>query len=159
MNLNKIDKKLLIICIALPLLVGALSALLTRESMMLFEVVQKPPLSPPGWLFPVVWTILYALMGVASYLVLTSGAPKDEISKALSIYLYQLLINFLWSTWFFNFQWYLFAFFWLVLLWVMILVTLVRFYRISKPAGYFLIPYLRWVTFAGYLNLGIALLN
>lgn len=159
MGWGKLDKKLLTLCIALPLLIGAISALLTRESMMLFERVQKPPLSPPGWLFPVVWTILYTLMGIASYLVLTSEAPKEEISKALNVYLYQLLLNFLWSTWFFNFQWYLFAFFWLVLLWVMILVTLVRFYRISKPAGYLLVPYLLWVTFAGYLNLGIALLN
>ncbi len=159
MKLSKIDMKLLAICIVLPLLVGALSALLTRESMILFGSVQKPPLSPPGWLFPVVWTILYTLMGIASYLVLTSEAPKEEIGKAINVYLYQLLLNFLWSTWFFNFQWYWFAFFWLVVLWIMILVTLIRFYRISKSAGYLLIPYLLWVTFAGYLNLGIALLN
>ena len=159
MSLSKIDKKLLALCIVLPLLVGTISALLTRESMMLFAGVKKPPLSPPGWLFPIVWTILYTLMGIASYLMLTGEATKEEKVKALNVYLYQLLVNFLWSTWFFNFQWYLFAFFWLVLLWVMILVTLVRFYRISKPAGYLLIPYLLWVTFAGYLNLGIALLN
>lgn len=159
MGLSKLDKKLLAICIALPLLVGGVSALLTRESMMLFESVQKPPLSPPGWLFPVVWTILYTLMGIASYLVLTSEAPKEEVGRAINVYLYQLLVNFLWSTWFFNLQWYFFAFFWLVLLWVMILVTTVRFYKISKPAGYLMVPYLLWVTFAGYLNLGIALLN
>ncbi len=159
MDSSKIDKKLLAICIALPLLVGTISALLTRESMMLFASVNKPPLSPPGWLFPVVWTLLYTLMGIASYLVLTSEASKEEISKALNVYLYQLLVNFLWSTWFFNLQWYYFAFVWLVLLWILILATLVRFYRISKPAGYLLVPYLLWVTFAGYLNLGIALLN
>lgn len=159
MNLVKIDKKLLAICIALPLLVGGLSAFLTAESMMVFASVRKPPLSPPGWLFPVVWTILYTLMGIASYLVLTGEAPKKEVEKAINVYLYQLLVNFLWSTWFFNLQWYVFAFFWLVLLWLMILVTLVRFYRISKPAGYLMVPYLLWVTFAGYLNLGIALLN
>ena len=159
MDLGKNDKKLLAICIALPLLVGGISALLTRESMMLFEIVIKPPLSPPGWLFPVVWTILYTLMGIASYLVLTSNVPMEEIAKAWNVYLYQLVVNFLWSTWFFNFQWYLFAFFWLVLLWIMIVVTIMRFYRISKVAGYLLIPYLLWVTFAGYLNLGIALLN
>ncbi len=159
MDSSKIDKKLLAICIALPLLVGTISALLTRESMMLFASVNKPPLSPPGWLFPVVWTLLYTLMGIASYLVLTSEASKEEISKALNVYLYQLLVNFLWSTWFFNLQWYYFAFVWLVLLWILILATLARFYRISKPAGYLLVPYLLWVTFAGYLNLGIALLN
>ena len=91
MGLSKLDKKLLAICIALPLLVGGVSALLTRESMMLFESVQKPPLSPPGWLFPVVWTILYTLMGIASYLVLTSEAPKEEVGRAINVYLYQLI--------------------------------------------------------------------
>ena len=159
MDFSKINKKLLAICIVLPLLVGGLSALLTRDSMMLFQTVKKPPLSPPGWLFPIVWTILYTLTGIASYWVLTGEGTMEEKSKAISAYLYQLVVNFLWSTWFFNLQWYIFAFFWLVLLWILILVTLVRFYRISKPAGYLLVPYLLWVTFAGYLNLGIALSN
>ncbi len=155
----KIDKKLLAICIALPLLVGILSAQLTGESMTLFDAVTQPPLSPPGWLFPVVWTILYTLMGVASYLVLTASAQETEKKKAISIYLYQLTVNFLWPTFFFNFQWFFFSFLWLLLLWVLILLTIIRFYRITKPAGYLLIPYLIWVTFAGYLNLGIWLLN
>ena len=155
----KIDKKLLVKCIAFPLLVGGVAALLTSGSMKSFEILNKPPLSPPGWLFPVVWTILYTLMGVASYLILTADAEKQEKSKALSVYIYQLIVNFLWPTIFFNFQWFLFAFLWLVLLWVLILITIFRFYHISKPAGYLLIPYLIWVTFAGYLNLGIWLLN
>lgn len=159
MDVEKINKKLLAICVAIPLLVGAISALFTRDSMMLFQSVNKPPLSPPGWLFPVVWTILYTFMGIASYLVLTSEGTMEEKSQAISVYFYQLLVNFLWSTWFFNLQWYVFAFFWLVLLWVLILVTLLRFYRLSRPAGYLMVPYLLWVTFAGYLNLGIALLN
>jgi len=98
-------------------------------------------------------------MGVASYLVITSQALKEEQGKAISVYIYQLVVNFLWSTFFFQFGWYLFSFLWLVLLWVLILITLVRFYRISKPAGYLLIPYLLWVTFAGYLNFAIWLLN
>ena len=159
MDVKKINKKLLAICIAIPILVGAVSALLTRDSMMIFQTVNKPPLSPPGWLFPVVWTILYTFMGVASYLVLTSEGDMEEKGQAISVYFYQLVVNFLWSTWFFNLQWYVFAFFWLVLLWVLIFVTLIRFYRLSKPAGYLMLPYLLWVTFAGYLNLGIALLN
>ncbi len=159
MDVKKINKKLLAICIAIPLVVGAISALLTKDSMMIFQTVKKPPLSPPGWLFPVVWTILYIFMGVASYLILLSEGTMEEKRQAISVYFYQLLVNFLWSTWFFNLQWYVFAFFWLVLLWVLILVTVVRFYRLSKPAGYLMIPYLLWVTFAGYLNLGIALLN
>ncbi len=155
----KIDKKLLAKCIALPLLVGGAAALLTSGSMKIFETVNKPPLSPPGWLFPVVWTILYTLMGIATYLMLTAEAEKQEKARALSVYIYQLLVNFLWPTFFFNFQWFLFAFLWLILLWVLVLVTLLRYYNISKPAGYLLIPYLVWVTFAGYLNFGIWLLN
>lgn len=155
----KIDKKLLAKCIALPLLVGGASALLTSGSMKIFETVNKPPLSPPGWLFPVVWTILYTLMGIATYLMLTAEAEKQEKARALSVYIYQLVVNFLWPTFFFNFQWFLFAFLWLILLWVLVLVTLLLYYNISKPAGYLLIPYLLWVTFAGYLNFGIWLLN
>ena len=156
---KKKNVKLLIICIVIPLLVGGLSALLTRGSMETFESLIKPSLSPPGWLFPVVWTILYILMGTAAYLVLASSAPQEERSRAITVYVNQLAVTFLWSTFFFHFGWYFFSFAWLVFLWVLILITLVRFYRISKPAGYLLIPYLLWVSFAGYLNFAIWLLN
>ncbi len=154
--LLKIQWKNLITCIAIPLAVGSLSALLTRNSMETFNAVIKPGLAPPGWLFPVVWTILYVLMGIASYLVLTSGKPND---KALTTYGIQLIFNFFWSLIFFNLELYLFAFVWLVLLWLLILKTTLLFYQISKPAGYLMVPYLLWVTFAGYLNLSIYLLN
>ena len=86
-------------------------------------------------------------------------ADMVEKSKALRVYFLQLAFNFLWSVFFFNFELYLFSFFWLLALWVLIIVTAVRFYRISKVAGYLMIPYILWVTFAGYLNLGIAILN
>ena len=152
----KIQWKNLITCLAIPLAVGSLSALLTQNSMATFNSITKPGLSPPGWLFPVVWTILYILMGIASYLVLTSGKPNDN---ALTIYTIQLVFNFFWSIIFFNLELYLFAFIWLVLLWLLILITTLLFYQISKPAGYLMIPYLLWVTFAGYLNLSIYLLN
>lgn len=155
----KKSKGLLIICIAIPLLVGLLSALLTRESMATFSTLNKPPLSPPGILFPIVWTILYALMGIGSYLVLTSEASEEKVRDALTVYGIQLAVNFLWSTFFFNFGWYLFSFLWLVFLWVLILIMLRRFYEVSKVAAYINIPYLLWVTFAGYLNLGIYFLN
>lgn len=151
--------KQFLICIAIPLLVGGLSALITRGGMDTFETINKPLLSPPGWLFPVVWTILFILMGIASYLVLVSGKPQMEINRALVIYGIQLIFNFFWSIFFFNFSLYLFSFIWLVLLWLFILTTTVLFYRISKPAGYLMIPYLLWVTFAGYLNFQIYLLN
>ncbi len=155
----KEKQKQLFICIAIPLAVGALSALLSRDGMSQFAVLNKPPLSPPGWLFPVVWTILYVLMGIASYLVLRSGESQQTINKALRVYGIQLAVNFFWSIFFFDLSWYLFSFLWLILLWVLIIVTLVRFYRISETAGYLLIPYLLWVTFAGYLNFAIYLLN
>ena len=124
-----------------------------------YGMVIKPPLSPPAILFPIVWTILYVLMGVGSYLVLTSDGRKEEIKSALSVYVWQLLVNFLWPTFFFNFGWYLFSFFWLVLLWILVLIMLIRFYRVSKVAAYINIPYLVWLTFAGYLNLGVYFLN
>lgn len=152
----KIQWKKLIICLAIPLAVGGLSAFLTRDSMKTFESINKPILAPPGWLFPVVWTILFILMGIASYLVLTSGKPS---ASALAIYGIQLVFNFFWSIIFFNLEMYLFAFIWLVVLWLLILKTTTLFYQISKPAGYLMIPYLLWVTFAGYLNLAIFLLN
>ncbi len=140
----------------IPLVVGGLSALLTRDGMGTFNSLNKPSLAPPGWLFPVAWTILYILMGIASYLVLTSGKPSD---KALTVYGVQLVFNFFWSIIFFNLELYLFAFIWLAILWILILATAYLFYGISKPAGYLMLPYLLWVTFAGYLNLSIYLLN
>ena len=151
--------KTLIICIAIPLAVGGLSAFLTRGSMATFSQLNKPPLSPPGILFPIVWTILYTLMGIASYLVITSGKPSTQINEALLIYALQLGINFFWSIFFFNLEWYLFSFFWLVLLWIFIFRTIQLFLPISQIAAYLMLPYLAWVTFAGYLNLGIWWLN
>lgn len=155
----KIKWKTLILCIAIPLVVGSVAGFLAKDSMSVFEALNKPPLSPPGWLFPVAWTILYTLMGIASYLVLTSGATQKDVTKALKLYGLQLLFNFLWTFWFFNLGLYWFSFIWLVVLWFLILATTITFFRISKPAAYLLIPYLAWVAFAGYLNLCIAILN
>lgn len=155
----KVDKKKLIKCIALPLLVGGVAGFLTRGSMESFEMLNKPPLSPPGWLFPVVWTILYILMGISSYIISETKPGNQDVSGCLSIYYYQLVVNFLWSFFFFSFQWYLFSFFWLLLLWILVLLMIRCFAKISKVAAYLNIPYLIWVTFAGYLNLGIWWLN
>lgn len=152
----KIDWKKLLTSIAIPLIIGGLSALITSGSMANFETINKPTLSPPAWLFPVVWTILFTLMGIASYLVATSKKPNGT---ALIFYGLQLFFNFFWSIIFFNLEAYLFAFIWLVILWVLILITTVLFYKISKPAGLLMLPYLLWVTFAGYLNFAIYLLN
>ena len=144
----KIEWKKLLICIAIPLVIGGISAFLTRGNMQTFSTLNKPALSPPGWLFPIVWTILYILMGIASYLVLIS---KKTSTNAFTLYSIQLIFNFFWSIIFFNLSLYLFAFVWLVALWILILKTTILFYQIEKPAGYLMIPYLLWVTFAGYL--------
>ena len=145
--------------IALPLLVGILASLLTRQSMEAFAALNQPPLSPPAIVFPIVWTFLYILMGIGFYLVVTSEGNEEDIQKAVIVYGLQLSVNFLWPTFFFNLQWYLFSFFWLLLLWILVLIMLVRFARVSQIAAYINIPYLIWLTFAAYLNLGIFLLN
>lgn len=155
----KVNKRLLFICIAIPLIVGGVSALLTQNSMEVFERVVQPPLSPPAWLFPVVWTILYILMGISSYLVLTSDVSQQEKEEAIRLYAYQLIVNFLWPTFFFNFKWYFFAILWLILLWVLAFLMIRKFHGINRMAGYINIPYLIWLTFAAYLNIGIWWLN
>ena len=155
----KIDKKLLAKSIALPVLVGVVSGLLTRNAMQDFEVLNQPPLSPPGWLFPVVWTILYVLMGISAYLIKRSDADEQEKADALTLYYYQLLVNFLWPVFFFNFGWYLFAFAWLILLWVLVALMIRQFDKINKAAAYLNLPYLVWLTFAAYLNFAIWWLN
>lgn len=155
--MHQIKWKPLIICLLIPLAVGGLSALLTMESMEIFGKLNQPPLSPPGFLFPIVWTVLFILMGISSYLIYVSDNQNKK--KALTIYAVQLFFNFVWSLIFFNMQAYLFAFIWLVILWLFIIAMIVSFWKISKPAALLQIPYLLWVTFAGYLNLGIFLLN
>ena len=152
-------KGLLLKCIAIPLLVGVIASLLTGGGMEMFEVIEKPLLSPPAWLFPIVWTILYILMGISSYLILTSGAEQEKIDKAISFYGYQLVVNFLWPTFFFNLEWYLFSFVWLIFLWILVFRMIRAFAEIDRRAALLNIPYLIWLTFAGYLNLGIWWLN
>ena len=143
---------------AIPLAVGGLATLLSGGTR-LYQTINQPPLSPPGWVFPLVWTALYIAMGEAAYRVLTSNAGKDRIRKALIAYGVQLFLNFLWPLFFFGGQMYLTAFIILILLWVAIFITTRRFSRIDENAGDLMLPYLLWVTFAGYLNLGVFLLN
>lgn len=154
----KMNWKPLLIALAIPLAVGGLAALLSG-GMADYKALEQPPLSPPGWVFPVVWTVLYLLMGYASYRVYTAGMSPALTKKALRFYAAQLALNFLWPIVFFGFEWYLAAFVILVALWILILLTLRLFTAIDETAGDLLIPYLLWVTFAGYLNLGVYLLN
>ena len=151
--------KQLIIAILIPLAVGGISAFITRGSMEAFGALAQPPLSPPAWLFPVVWTILYVLMGISSYLIYKSKAPASDKFIGLGLYGFQLFFNFFWSIIFFNLEKYLFALVWLIALWILIIMTILVFRTISKSAAWLLVPYALWVTFAGYLNLGIYLLN
>lgn len=155
----KINWKTLLKSIAIPLVTGGISALISMGGMKKFDTVNKPSFTPPMAVFPIAWTILYILMGIAFYLVITSNTSAIKLSNAVKLYGAQLAFNFFWSIWFFSFSLYWFAFFWLVILWVLIILTIISFYKISKPAAYLMIPYLLWVTFAAILNFSIALMN
>lgn len=143
-----------VISVAIALGVGALSAVLTRGNMTLPAI--KPPLTPPEKAFPFVWSVLFILMGIGAALIYKDKYRDDS---ALGIYALQLVINFFWSIIFFNMRAYLFAFVWLVILWLFIIWMIVKFKRINSLAAYLQIPYLLWVTFAGYLTLAIYILN
>ncbi len=156
----KKQTKSYIIGILIPLAVGGISAFLTRESMDIYSKIEKPPLSPPGILFPIVWTILYVLMGLGSAIIWNNGFKGiEKRNSALTVYAVQLIFNFFWSIWFFNLEAYLFSFVWLVVMWLLIILMIVLFSKINKAAAYLQLPYLLWVTFAGYLNLMIYILN
>ncbi len=149
-----------IISIIIPLAVGVLSALFTMGNMNIYDEINTPPLSPPSILFPIVWTILYILMGISSAIIYNSNAtPIPQRKSALYTYLLSLFFNFFWSIIFFNLRAYLFAFIWLVVLWLLIIRTIMKYYKINKTAALLQIPYLLWVTFAGYLNFSIWILN
>ena len=151
--------KKLLVCIAIPLSVGGIAGLLTRTGAQVYATMAKPPLSPPAILFPIIWTLLYTLMGISSYLVWTKSDDSPASDRAKSLYFYQLIVNFLWSFFFFGFRWYFFSFLWILLLWGLVAAMIKAFSNISKAAAYINIPYLLWLTFAAYLNLGVWLLN
>lgn len=139
------------------LLAGFLSALLTSGSADQYQTLVLPPLSPPGILFPIVWTILYILMGIAAAIIFCSDSP-DRYS-AFRQYLLQLAVNLIWPILFFSLEHYTLAFFWLLLLLVLTLYMTRSFYQIRPQTLWLLIPYILWLCFAAYLNLGILLLN
>lgn len=153
------------VAIAVPLGIGFIISLFTRDAMGKFSSFNQPPLAPPAWLFPVAWTILYVLMGLASYFIWKKGydsrkaADKSASRTALIIYGIQLVFNFIWTPLFFSLGWYWFAFAWLMIMWVLIIVLMVKTFKISRPAFWMLLPYIIWCTFAAYLNCGIAILN
>lgn len=140
-------------------IVGALSALLSGGFSQFFDTHKEPPLLPPAWLFPVIWVILYTIMGFSAYLVYPSNANKALKRSALNVYFVQLALNFLWSIIFFRFETLWFAFAEILLLWITIIVMIIKFRKISQLSAYLNIPYLIWVTFATYLNLATAIIN
>ena len=121
--------------------------------------LQKPFLSPPAILFPIVWTILYLLMGIGAALIYTKPEKKNYRTTGLALHIIQLVLNFFWSIIFFNLQEYTFAFIWLVILWLVVFSMLANYKKISNTAYLLNIPYIVWLTFAGYLNLAVSILN
>lgn len=148
------------ISIAIALAVGGLSALFTAGNMDIYSEIVKPPLAPPSVLFPIVWTVLYILMGVSAAMIYLQKEENPTLARnSLAVYGISLFLNFFWSIIFFNMQAFLFSFIWLILLWISILITIIGYRKISPLAALLQIPYLLWVTFAGYLNFAIYLLN
>ncbi|MCR5653634.1 MAG: tryptophan-rich sensory protein [Ruminococcus sp.] len=125
-----------------------------------YQKAAKPPLTPPEWLFPVAWTILFLLMGISSYIIYTNKYTDSETRKqALWIYGIQLAVNFVWPILFFSLSAYLFSFVWIILLLVLVVLMTRKFYEISPLAGLLQIPYVLWTAFATYLTFGVFILN
>ena len=148
---------LLLLCILIPLAVGGIAALLTREGMMTYQMMRQPVLAPPAWLIPVVWTILYILMGVSAYLVKSSICYDKQ--SALQLYYIQLALNLMWTFFYFRMGMYLIAAIVLIALILAIVFTIIRFSQCTVTAGRLLLPYLIWCLFALYLNIAIVVLN
>ncbi len=141
--------------ILIPILVGGIVGIIT-SNFMDYNLLQQPFLSPPGIVFPIVWTILYALLGISYGILKNNKLTYDKINF---IYYLQLSVNALWSIFFFVLKWRLFSFFWIILLAVLVIIMIISFYKKNKLAGLLQIPYLLWILFAAYLNLSIYFLN
>ena len=139
--------------------VGALSGWLSRDGTALYsETIVQPPLAPPAIVFPIVWVILYALMGIGAARVSLQPESRER-NRALNLFIAQLVVNFFWSLFFFNAQAFGFAFLWLLLLWVLVFLMIRDFSKVDPLAAKLQIPYLIWLTFAAYLNFGVWVLN
>ena len=147
----KINIRKLLLSILIPIFLGSVVGFLTSSGNNYNDMIQ-PSFAPPGILFPIVWTILYILMGISSYIVSETGGD-------LGIYIIQLVVNLLWSFLFFTFKWYLVSFLWILLLIVLVVIMIKKFFSASKVSAYLQIPYLLWLIFAAILNFSIYLLN
>jgi len=158
--MKKINYWLLLIFIVVSELLGSLGSLATMQNIPLwYRGLIKPPLNPPNWIFGPVWTILFALMGIAAYLVFQKGLAKKPVKLALTWFGIQFALNILWSFLFFGAHSPAAGLVCIIVLWITIAGTIKSFLRVDRGAGYLLIPYLLWVLFAGYLNAAIFVLN
>ena len=147
----------LITLLAMTICAGAIVGFLTQQDKTFYTELIKPVFAPPGWVFPIAWTLLYAAMALSMWLVLRAGEPERFIM--LGLYIAQLAVNLFWPYLFFVQQALGLAFFWLVLLWLLAAIMLCQFWKVQRIAGYMLIPYQLWLTFAAALNFTIARLN
>lgn len=146
--------------ISLPFIAAAIGSYFTMPAITSwYATLEKPFFSPPNWLFGPVWTLLYLLMGISLYLVWTARANKAQKAVAMKVFFVQLVLNSVWSIVFFGLQSPLLALLVIVGLWILIVLTIKHFLKISKIASWLLIPYLAWVSFASLLNLAIFYLN
>lgn len=155
--MSKINVKHLAVSIVIPLAVGIIASFITKDQMEAFSQLKQPPLSPPGWLFPIVWTVLYVLMGISSYIVYQK--QNTLLSDCQRLYILQLAANFIWTILFFNLKQYLFSFIWLVLLIFLVARMAICFVTVDRKAAALQIPYVLWICFAAYLNIAIYYLN
>lgn len=159
MNMNKNNWKTYAFWILLSEAVGLLAGILTRSATQMFgQAAIQPPLSPPAIVFPIVWTILYALMGFGAARIRLSP-PSQARGRGINLFIAQLTVNFFWPLVFFNAQAYGFAFLWLLLLWALVLWMILEWHKIDPLAAKLQTPYLIWLTFAAYLNFGVWYLN
>lgn len=150
----------LIIAIVVSELAGIIGSVFTASSIEgWYAGIVKPSLNPPAWVFGPVWTTLFALMGIAAFIVWRKGLDRRDVKIALGIFVLQLALNTLWSIVFFGFHSLGGALVEIVFLWLAILATIIAFSKISKPAAWLLAPYIAWVSFAGYLNYALWILN
>lgn len=150
----------LLISLLLPLLTGAIGSAFTVTGIdSWYASINKPSFNPPNWIFGPVWTTLYILMGISMYLVWQKGLKDKFVKNSFILFLIHLVLNSLWSVVFFGLENPALAFLIIIILWLMILVLIIRFYRIKKLAAYLLIPYILWVSFASVLNYSIWHLN
>ena len=157
--MDKQKRKVFTFWVVLCELVGIISGFLSRDGIREYsQNILKPAFTPPSWLFPLIWTILFALMGFSAAHVYLSPSTKER-SKGLNLFVVQLVVNFFWPLFFFNLQAFGFSFFWLILLWIFVVLTVTKFKKIDKRVAWLLVPYLLWLTFAAVLNGAVWLMN